>query len=376
MKNYKNNKIKIFHLLNTIEIGGSTNLLLSQLKYINYDKFDIHIGFLQGSSDDFIANIPNTIKNNNRVIVHDFSSNKRFSYFSTIQIIKFIRQFNIDIIHTHLIHASLIGRTISLLIRSLKCVTTRHYAISNKNKRIINRTEDFMGKYSDATICISKYVKQHLLKLHYSDKKLHTIYNGIDLEIFKYNIDINKIKNTIGIVGRLDSQKGIDILLKAFSLITKKYPKLTLDIIGDGPLKKDLIKLTHNLKLNDKVNFLGRISQELVIKNMRTWKIFILPSRWEAFGLVLIESNALGVPVITTKVEAIPEVIINNFNGLLVKSEDFKELSVQIDNLLSSKEKSKSLIKNGLINVKEKFSSQKLILKTEKLYTEILNKNE
>ena len=374
--NYKTNKIKIFHLLNTIEVGGSTNLLISQLKYINYNKFDIHIGFLMGSSVDFKKCISKFFSKKSSIKIHDFSTNKRFSYFSIVKIIRLIKKHDIDIIHTHLIHASIIGRTISLLNSSLKCITTRHYAISKKNKRLINRIEDVMGRYSDATICISDFVKQHLLKLKYSEIKLHTIYNGIDIEKFKSNFNENSIEMKIGLVGRLDTQKGVDILLKSFALILKKHPSLKLDIIGAGPLKKELIKLTANLKISNKVNFLGKISQESVIKKMKTWKIFVLPSRWEAFGLVLIEANALGIPVISTRVEAIPEVIKDNYNGLLIKSEDFKSLALKIDELLLSPEKAKRLVQNGKKILREKFSSEILVKEIESLYIKVLGNNE
>ena len=253
-------KIKVLHLINSIEVGGSGNLLHSQMPFYNINKFDIYIGYLTGTKSLFnnFANIK----------LIDFSSNTKFSKVSFFKILRFVISKNINIIHTHLIQSSLIGRLIALIIPSVKCITTRHYAKSKNDKRIINRIEDLTEKYCDAVVCISKYVKNHLLQLGIDESKLHLIYNGIFLDIFnKYNLDNNK-KIIIGTIGRLDKQKGIDILLNAFKNIQRINPKVKLEIIGDGPLKEEYFQLSKMLELEDNVIFYGKLDPEEVRQKM------------------------------------------------------------------------------------------------------------
>ena len=211
-------------------------------------------------------------------------------------------------------------------------------------------------------------------KLGIQENKLKVIYNGIDLDCYK---KLNKIKNdnfTIGTVGRINAKKGIDTVLRAFEKVLIDYPNLKLNIVGDGPSKDEYIKLSIKLGINENVKFLGYMQPEEVMVEMSKWNLFILASKSEGFGMVLIEAGALGIPIIATRVGAIPEIIKDDYNGYLVDVDSIYQIYKKILYLIHSKNNRKRLSKNGLENVNENFSILKMVEKTEELYEEILQK--
>ena len=358
-------KIKVVHLINSVEPGGAENLLYSQIPYFNFNKYEIHVGFLQGKGHYF--------EDLSAIKLIDFSSKNNFTIFCIFKILYYVIKNKINIIHTHLIQASIIGRFVTLLVPGVKCVTTRHYARSKKDHSLINRLEDFSENYCHAIVCISKYVKDHLIKIGINEAKLHIIYNGIDIELFNSVILDNEHDLIIGTVGRLDKQKGIDILITAFRKVLIKYPQARLEIIGDGPQKEQLIDLVEELKLVNYVTFYGKMTPNDVREKMCRWKSFVLASRWEAFGIVIIEANAIGLPVVATDVEAIPELISDGRNGYLVDPENSDDLYEKIGKLLNNSEEAKLMGENGVRIVKQRFSSKRLVEKTENLYYNLIS---
>ncbi|WP_202079430.1 glycosyltransferase [Caldalkalibacillus salinus] len=131
----------------------------------------------------------------------------------------------------------------------------------------------------------------------------------------------------------LNYNKGIDILIKSFAKSFKGNESVELVIGGDGDAMDDLIKLVRDEGLNNQVHFLGPLSREQVVLEMHQCDVFVLPSRYETFGVVYIEALACGKPIIATKCGG-PEMIVNNNNGLLVNVDDVEDLSRAMDEII------------------------------------------
>ncbi|MBI5050964.1 MAG: glycosyltransferase, partial [Nitrospirae bacterium] len=141
--------------------------------------------------------------------------------------------------------------------------------------------------------------------------------------------------------GRLIHQKGQDILLNAFKLVLEKTPA-RLIILGEGPLLKDLLKLSETLKIKDNVDFAG--FQKNPYTFMSHCDVFVLPSRWEGFPNVMIEAMACGAAVVATRCQSGPEeVITDSVNGLLVPVEDEEKLSEAILKAIANPDLSASM---------------------------------
>jgi glycosyltransferase involved in cell wall biosynthesis len=137
-------------------------------------------------------------------------------------------------------------------------------------------------------------------------------------------------------VADLEIYKGIDLLLDAFAILQRSYANTKLIIAGSGKMDELLKKKTDDLNLNNHVVFLGQLSKEQVRENMQMADVFVLPSRFEAFGVVIIEAMACGLPVIATKSGG-PEDIISNENvGILVELNNPIALAKAMENMYNN----------------------------------------
>ena len=360
-------KINVLHLINSMDPGGAENLLKFQIPYYNLDEFDIHIGYLIGDGS--------LLQNENKIKVVDFSSNGKFNYLSIFKIRQYIKKNDIQILHQHLIQSNILGKLILPTCSKTISISTRHYAHSKKDSRLINKIEKKILRFDDKIICISNYVKEYLRKIGIPNNKLEVIYNGVDLSIYEKLTKIPEQYFTIGTIGRLDIQKGIDTLLYSFKKVLSQKEFIKLEVIGEGPLKTEYINLSKELGLSQNVTFLGKLKPEEVRQQMRKWNLFVLASRWESFGMVLIEAAAMGLPIIATNVEAIPEIIDDGKNGLLINPDSPQELYEKIMLFLSGEINHNEIIKNSKANVSRNFSMSEMVDKTQQLYNNIINES-
>lgn len=186
-------------------------------------------------------------------------------------------------------------------------------------------------------ITVSKGIEKKLNN-NYNLKKTKTIYNPIDLKLIKQKLLAQKPVDFdyILAVGRLSRAKGFDILIKAFAKSHLKR-KVRLIILGEGKERKNLEKLIDGLDLKSKVLLYGKVDNPFIY--MKHAIFFVLSSRFEGFGIVIIEALACETPVIATNCESGPsEIIENGKNGLLVPVEDVESLKMAMDKLFYDKE--------------------------------------
>jgi L-malate glycosyltransferase len=216
---------------------------------------------------------------------------------------------------------------------NIPVMITEHY--TGYSRGIIKENEIDLIKYavneSDKVVAVSSGLRNSLLQ--YSIKKdIGIIPNMVDIGRF----NLNKAKTSVSrseencvnflAVCYLMHKKGIDILLRAFKIAFAEEENVKLYIGGDGEEKDKLKKLANELEIEDKVVFLGYIDRDEVIEYMSKCNCFVLPSRYETFGVVYIEALALGKPVIATNTDAIHD-IVDSSNGIIVNREDIKQLS-------------------------------------------------
>ena len=166
-----------------------------------------------------------------------------------------------------------------------------------------------------------------------------TLYNTIDVQKIKdlEAIPYDKIPqrlNTshpiIGTVSRLRHEKGIDVLIQAFSRVHKIYPSAQLLLVGDGPQRSEYETLVKQLKLEQQVVFFGAADWETAMQSMSLMDLVVVPSRFEGFGLTAAEAMAMGKPVIASDTFGLKELIVHEQTGLLFENENDSELAEQV----------------------------------------------
>jgi N-acetyl-alpha-D-glucosaminyl L-malate synthase BshA len=232
---------------------------------------------------------------------------------------------------------------------------------------------------SSSIIVLTNHMKDYIEKI--ITKPIYVIPNGIDLKRYenlikgnKYNKNYNKNnKRKIIFVGRLHQIKGVEYLIKSMAEIKEKFFNCELIIVGDGPEKKKLEKLTNIHNLNNHVRFVGRKSNMDAIKLISDSDIFVLPSLSEGFPLAILESMICGVPIIASNVTGINEIIKDGINGLLCEPKNNFDLSKKILILLKNEELCKFYSAKNKEKVKN-YEWKDIIKKIEEIYSRSLMK--
>jgi glycosyltransferase involved in cell wall biosynthesis len=186
---------------------------------------------------------------------------------------------------------------------------------------------------SRRAICVSEHVREKVLEGTGQRCRTSVVYNGVDPEIFSPGPDPPSGQTVLS-VGNLIPIKGHETLIRAIATLAADFPELKLEIIGEGPELGRLRDLTSQLKIKDRVQFLGQNSRKQVAEAMRRCILFALPSHYEGLGCVYLEAMAVGKAVIGCRGQGIAEIIQHGSNGFLVGPDNEKELALAIAMLL------------------------------------------
>ena len=226
-------------------------------------------------------------------------------------------------------------------------------------------------KHSRAVVTISEYNRAYLVKLTQprQSQKVHCVYNGMDLCIYSNGSSSVEKPSvpTIVTVARLIEKKGIGDLIRACHILRERGRTLRLEIIGKGPLRAALKTQVHLLDLQDIVRFRGALAQEAVRETYRQADIFALPCVISEDGdrdgipTVLLEAMACGLPVVSTGVSGIPELVESGRDGILVEPRNPEMLADALDHLLSDEGLRKKLGQAASAKVASKFSVERSV---------------
>jgi len=309
-------------------------------------------------------------------IKHKMSAIPKISYFIYLYSIRKILKkllkegWNPDIIHAYVysagVSAVLIGREykIPVVITELATpVATHSLGFLNRKKLC------FAMKKAKAILPISNDLRGAIENYYGIKNRFKVIPCVVNTKMFYPSSRRNNIgRIRILSVCILSSRKGIDCLLKSLYQLKKKRQDFTLDIVGNGPDRKELEGLARNLGLNEIVKFHGRKPE--VVTFMRDCDFFVLPSLYENFGVVYIEAMACGKPVIGTTGGG-PKEIITKETGILVPPKDIKVLTKAIDYMLDHyQDYSQEKISQY---AKEKFSYEKVAKQIDNVYRELVS---
>ena len=280
-----------------------------------------------------------------------------------------------DIIHVH--DRNILSNLILLLYFKGDRVFTEHGGAligPNPLKHVIFYL--VFSKYFKAIIANSGYIKNIIINKHLAkEQKVQVVYNGIDLN--KYHVDIDRVQKSkelgfpldrkiIGIVGRIVPAKGIDIFIEAAQLITSKSDYCLFVVVGDGIEKSKYENIVKTKYQGLKLLFLGwRTDIEEI---MKTFDLFLFTSKWEPFGIVLLEAMASGVPIVGFDIPGANEVVEKNVSAILVKPYDISKLVDAVLEVNSNSMLYNTLSNNGRSRAKNNFSIETNVNKVLQIY--------
>jgi glycosyltransferase involved in cell wall biosynthesis len=313
-----------------------------------------------------------------------FEKNGAVDVKAVVDLIKFVKRDNIDIVHVHNGRSALIARLAKCLYPTLKVVFTQHFIAPSSAKRsgvlktMSNSIHSFIAAGLDHIICISAAVKDaiDLRNDAYARCSKSVIMNGIETLNLKVpsNDDIRTLRTELQIpqcakvvlsASRLEPEKSVDLILKAFAIICRNNPNVILVIAGGGSELSKLRILVTQLEITSTVRFVGFRTD--VSSLMLMADVFVIASASEPFGLSILESMSLGTPVIAANSGGPKEIIDDAETGFLFVPGDVKDLQATIERCLHL-ESACNLIAEAKQVVNGKFSATRMAAEVFNVY--------
>ncbi|MGZ4333567.1 MAG: glycosyltransferase family 4 protein [Gaiellaceae bacterium] len=284
-------------------------------------------------------------------------------------VVRATRRTEPDLIHTHMVHADAYGSIAAHLLRR-PFVSTRH----NDDRYLLGpfRYVDRGLMHGVARIvAISDAVRVFHAAAGLPVEKLVTIHYGLDdppaapSETTPAAVGIPAHAPLVLAIGRLIDQKDQATLVRAFARARETHPEARLAILGWGRLEGELRALVGTLGLDGVAFVLGRVEP-------RDWlaraDVFAHTSRWEGFGIVLLEAMLAGLPVVATRVSAIPEIVVDGETGLLTPAGDVDAVAAALSTLLADHDLRSRLGAAGLRRAHDEFSVARMTDRTIAVY--------
>lgn len=285
------------------------------------------------------------------------------------RLVWWLRRERVEVIHTHLSTASLLG-SMAARLAGVPALATVH----GLNTRTCYN-------WAHAIIAVSNAVKQHLVAQGLPADRITVIHNGIDLRAFARPDASEQVRQSWGIpadapvlvtVGRLAPAKGHADLLHAFALLLRdpRWRPVRLLVVGAGPLGHSLRDLAVRLGVAEQVVFTG--FQREVLPFLQAAAIFVLPSVQEGLSLAALEAMALAKPVVACRVGGTPEVVVDGQTGLLVAPGQPAELARALACLLSDPPRARAMGLAGQQRVREAFDLDQMVSRIEEVYRRLV----
>ncbi len=367
-------KIRLMHLIHELGTGGAENGIINIVNHIDHTRFKTSIcAFAGGGSQTERVDMSRTdLAELNKHPGNDFTL--------PIRLCRLFRKWKPHIVHTHAWGTLCEGAIGAKLARVPVIIHGEHGTIQDRQRNI--PIQRFFWNLTDQILSVSHAHRDRLAKtINYPSDKIEVIINGVDTVCFsaqKKNESIRKelgIDNkdiVIGTVGRLVPVKNHSMLIEAFAIISRRYSNIKLVLVGDGPLKSELIKLSDSLEISSNVVFTGR--RDDIPEILRCMDIFVLSSHSEGMSNTILEAMSSGLPVIATDVGGNPSLVDKDITGLLVESEKPGSLAELLSRLIDCPELRIKMGNAGRKRVEQKFSLQAMVKNYENLYMKLIKK--
>ncbi len=366
-------KNKILYIINNLVIGGAEKLLFSVIDKLDKDKYEIMVCCLYNY---------NPLKSEfekKGVTVKSLEMKNNRDIFGFFRLIKLLKQKRVDIVHTHLFYANIYGRIAAKIVGIPIIISTEHNNPPWRSKqrlksRIRLLIDRITANFCDRIIAVSRCVKDYLIQWNKVDpNKVVVVHNGIDIN--KYLIADKKEKklsndSVVGCIGRLETQKGHVFFMKAAARILEEIKNARFILVGDGSLRRHLEELAQDLNISKRVSFLG--FRDDIPQLLSIMDVFVLPSLWEGFGIVLLEAMAMGKVVVATNIGGISEIVVDKTTGYLCPPMDSETLANTVIDLLRDPAKMRTVGMLGRERVKKHFTLDQMAQKTERIYDNLV----
>ena len=371
----KNDRIKVVHLITSLEVGGAQHGML-----LGLPRFD------SGRYEHIVCSVMDRVQmaeqfRRTGIELHTLGLRNKTDIGVAIRLRKFLKQHQPDILHTYLLHANILGRIVGRLVGVPKIIgSERTIGQARLWGRLATRLTNPLTDAVEVNSEIGgRAIEQSLGVPHH---KVEVVRSGLDISAFnsslkrsdaRRELDLSDETHLVTFIGRLRAVKGVEYGIKAFAAALSQHPSMHMALAGEGEQLRFLQQLTKSLNITEKVSFLG-VRNDLPDLLAATDTV-LLPSLHEGFPRTAIEAMASGTPIIATNVGGTPEAIVDDETGILVSSENVEALSSALLTLAGDPELQKRLGDAGKIRANQHYSAEQYVARLDGLYTQLLDKN-
>jgi len=311
--------------------------------------------------------------------------NQLYGLALTSKMLEVIEYEKLDLLHVHyaIPHATSAYLAKQIIRRNnsdIKIITTLH----GTDITLVGLEPSFLPlvkfsiEESDGVTAVSRYLKEQTLTNYNIDTNIEVIYNFVDTSLYRINPN-NQMRDTIAPNGEkilihtsnFRVVKRVTDTIRILDLVKKEIPA-KLVLVGDGPDRSECERLTRELDLHDDVKFLGK--QDGLEEILNCADLFLMPSQSESFGLSALEAMACGLPVISSSVGGLPELVRHNETGYIAEFGNVERMALYTIDLLKNEKKYKAFSKNARARAVNNFELDSIIPKYEKYYESIMEK--
>ncbi|MFQ6103735.1 MAG: glycosyltransferase family 4 protein [Candidatus Glassbacteria bacterium] len=369
--------MRVLHVIDSSKRGGGQTHVRGLLLELSRLGFELHLAVpTDGNVFDGLEA--------SGIIVHQAGISKFHAAHSLRELVRILRQVRPDILHLHGSVAGVWGRLASTFVRDVSVVYTYH-GVHYLRYRVFPRTHLFyladraLSRLSERVICVSDSDRDLVIRAGLkSPEKVSVIHNGIDtsdhLDAFSTDrVDSSLFSGSdrlVICVARLHRQKGHVYLLRAAVSILERHPNTAFLLVGDGPERRRLEKLSRKLRIEDHVHFLGERDDVPALLSISD--LFVLPSLWEGLPISVLEAALHRVPMIVTEVPGVTEVLEDCVSAVFIRPRDHVDIADAVDRVFSGAVDTDTLTQNALQLVRGKHDTRRMAEKTVTLYREIM----
>lgn len=369
-------KIKVLQIIKSLGRGGAEMLLAELLPLHNRDRFEFHYVYFLPWKDQMV---PALLEN--KAEVHCFKASNNFKILAQYRhVISYVKEHDIDIIHAHLPWAGFLTRIVHFKT-GIPVLYTEH----NKQERYHKITywlNKLSFNYQSAVIAVSDDVASSIYDNLKPNISVEVIVNGVNTNKFQRNeqlgLSVRKKYNipedatVVGTIAVFRFQKRLKEWLQVFSKAAEVNNSLYGVVVGDGPLKNELLEERQRLKLEDKIIMPGL--QTNTVDWFSAIDIFMMTSIFEGLPIALLEAMSCSCAIASTNAGGVKEVVRSGKDGTLVEVAECTSLPTVLSELIADEAKIKKMGENARRRVQERFSLEKMVEKLEECYLRILNK--
>lgn len=371
----RNEPFRVVHLIKATGLAGAERHLLTLLEGLRSRGVDARLIVLtepgRPVEEFFTAALVRGIPTIRCAILNDADP------LLWMRLARHLRRLRPDILHTHLVHADLHGH-VAARAAGIRCVvSTRHNDDAFRRRAIWRRIHRHLWSRLAGGIAVSESVAEFSRSVEGAPAdRLAVVPHGLDVPdhrteraAIRAELGIPLDELVVGLVGRLTRQKGFDLALEAAASLVDEIPSIRIVVIGDGPLRGALEGQAVSLGIEERVHFLGW--QPNAARHMACLDVLLVPSRWEGFGLVVLEAMSQETLVVAAPVGAIPEILTDGVTGLLAASASVDSLRDRLRTALTDPAERARVARAGREKFLTRFSPSRMVDDTLEFYARL-----